>query len=105
MSLPITGESADLPRFQASPRGSPDRHSMQGGLPPSTLLIWMSPNVGHGLPLRRQPDHVHRTRVSRCPARGSGFQASAMPANAGEHVLRMLVTGAPPNFFAIDIAM
>jgi hypothetical protein len=33
----------------------------------------MHPNVGHGLALFREPDHVHRWRVSRCSAR-SAFQ-------------------------------
>jgi hypothetical protein len=35
----------------------------------STLLVWMYPNVGHGLPRLGEPDHVRRRRVSRCPAR------------------------------------
>ena len=33
----------------------------------------MHPNVGHGLPLGREPDHVHWRGVSRRPAR-SAFQ-------------------------------
>ena len=33
----------------------------------------MHPNAGHGLPLGREPDHVHRRAVSRRPAR-SAFQ-------------------------------
>jgi len=62
------------------------------------FIIRMHPNVGHGLPLGREPDHVHRRGVSRRPARSAFQRGLKFPDRRVARPADVLKRNAGPRF-------